>query len=52
MITADFVVYALVALAVVGILYVTVFQKGPETAEDFRPSYGKAKEDTTNTAQR
>lgn len=44
--------YGLVALAVIGILYITVFQKGPETEEGYSPSYGKAEEDAADTEQR
>lgn len=52
MITPEFVGYALVVAALVGIVYVTLFQKGPETEEGYSPSYGKAKEDVSNTEQR
>ena len=44
--------YGLTALAVIGILYITVFQKGPETSDDYSPSYGKAEEDVADTQQR
>lgn len=44
--------YGLVALAVIGVLYITVFQKGPETSEEYSPRYGKAEESAADTQQR
>lgn len=35
--------YLMVALAICGILYITVFHKGPEAKEEFVPRYGKSK---------